>query len=159
MAVLRAEPFSWASSGVRILSGEEELTRLHVTAFRGKGSFELEGQAFTIEPVGFFKSDSVLKKGGSIIAKAKKEGAFKRRFEISSAGHRFTLESRKWTGREYALTLGTQEVGRMKREGFAGKRILMDFPDDVPTVLQVFLAYVVISQARREAAAAASAGG
>jgi hypothetical protein len=70
---------------------------------------------------------------------------------------RLRLESQKWTGREYKLLLGNQEVGSVKREGFAGRRVMMDFPDDVPVVLQVFLAFIVISQARREAAA--SGGG
>jgi hypothetical protein len=93
-------------------------------------------------------------KGASVIAKAKKAGAFKRTWEISSAGHHLTLESRSLLGREYALLLGTHEVGRVKREGFAGRKTVMEFPDEVPVFLQVFLAYIVISQARREAAAA-----
>jgi hypothetical protein len=54
--------------------------------------------------------------------------------------------------------LGSQEVGGIRREGFTGRRLLLEFPDDVPLFLQVFLAYVVASQARRERAAAASGG-
>ncbi len=46
----------------------------------------------------------------------------------------------------------------MKREGFSGKKLVLDFPDDVPDFLQVLLAFVVLSQAKREAAAAALAG-
>ena len=158
MAILRAEPLSWISLGVRILSDDGEITQLSMSAFRNKGRFQLEGDDFTIEPEGFFGTDATLKKGASIIAKAKKAGAFKRTWEISSAGHRLNLESRSWTGREYALLLGNHEVGRVKREGLAGRRTRMEFPDDVPGFLQVFLAYIVISQARREAAAAAGGG-
>jgi hypothetical protein len=155
VATLRAEPLSWLSFGVRILSGEEEITQLSISAFRTKGSFVLDGDEFTVDPSGFFGSDATLRKGASIIAKAKKAGAFKRTWEISSAGHRLKLESRSLTGKEYALLLGAHEVGRVKREGFTGRRTMMEFPDDVPVFLQVFLAYIVISQARREAAAAA----
>ena len=156
MATLRAEPLSWLSFGVRILSGDEEITQLKISAFRTKGSFKLDGDEFTIEPSGFFRSDATLMKGSSVIAKAKKAGVFKRTWEISSAGHHLTLESRSLMGREYALLLGTQEVGRVKRQGFSGRQTAMEFPDNVPVFLQVFRAYIVISQARREAAAAAS---
>lgn len=158
MAVLYAEPLGWTSFGVRILSGDEELTQLMVSAFKRKGSFELDGEAFTIEPEGFFRSNAVLKKGSSTLAKVTKPSFLRRRFEISSAGHRLVLESRGWTGREYVLLLGSQEVGRVKREGLSGRKLLLEFPDDVPMFLQVLLAYVVVSQAKREAAAAASGG-
>jgi len=155
--VLHAEPLGWATHGVRILSGGEEITQLKISAFKGKGSFFLEGEDFFIEPKGFFQSDAVLKKGTAIIAKVKKP-SLRRRFEISSAGHRLVLESQSWRGREYRLLLGTQEVGSVKREGFSGKRVLLEFPDDVPVFLQSLLIYIVASQAKREAAAAAAGG-
>jgi hypothetical protein len=156
VAVLHAEPLGWHSSGVRILSGSEELTRLAISAFRRKGSFDLDGETFAIEPEGFFRSNAVLKKGSSVIARVQKPSLLRRRFEISSAGHRLVLESRGWTGREYGLLLGSSEVGLIKREGFGGKKLTLEFPDDVPMFLQVFLAYVVVSQAKRERAAAAA---
>ena len=154
MAVLRAEPLGWATFGVRILSGTEEITQLKISAFKGKGTFALDGEEFSIEPKGFFQSDAVLKKGTAVIAKILKPSLLRRRFEISSAGHRLVLESRGWTGREYRLLLGNQEVGSIKREGFAGRKYLLDFPEDVPIFLQVLMAYIVASQAKREAAAA-----
>jgi len=156
VAVLHAEPLGAISSGYRIVSAGEEITQLQISLFKGKGSFALREGEFNVGPMGFFRSDAVLKKGSSVIAKSKKSGALRRRFEISSAGHRLTLESQKWTGKEYKLLLGNQSVGTVKREGFAGRRVIMEFPDDVPVFLQVFLAFIVISQARREAAAAAS---
>ena len=158
MSFLHAKPLGWASFGARILRGEEELTQLKITAFRSKGSFQLDGEEFTIEPKGFFLSSAVLKKGSSVIARVEKESAFKRRFEISSAGHRFVLASKRWTGRDYLLLLGKQEVGRVRREGFAGRKLKLEFPDDVPLFIQVLMAYVVLAQAKREASAAASSG-
>lgn len=155
MGVLHAEPLGWLSSGVRILSGGEELTSLSISAFRGKGSFDLEGETFAIEPEGFFRSEAVLKKGSSVLARAQKPSVLRRRFEISSAGHRLVLESQGWTGREYALLLGSSEVGAIARKGFGGRKLTLEFPDEVPMFLQVFLAYVVVSQANRERAAAA----
>jgi len=156
---LHAEPLSWVSSGVRIFRGEDELTQLKITAIKSKGSFQLDGEEFTIEPKGFFQSEAVLKKGSSVIAKVKKNSVFRRRFEVSSAGHRLVLESKKWTGRDYVLLLGNQEVGWVRREGLTGKKIELEFPDEVPVVIQILLTYVVLSQARREAAAGAASGG
>lgn len=125
---------------------------------RVRGGFDLGGETFTVEPEGFFRSHAILKKGGSTLARVRKPSLLRRRFEISSAGHRLVLENRGWRGREYVLLLGTQEVGRVKREGFSGRKLLLEFPDDVPDFLQVLLAYVVVSQAKREAAAAAAGG-
>ena len=155
MAVLQAEPTSWASFGARILDGERQLTELRITAFKGRGSFELDGDLFEIQPHGFIGSNATLKKGGSVIARVTKPSFLKRRFEISSAGHHLRLESTGWLGKDYLLYLGSQEVGRIRREGFTGRKLRLEFPDEVPVFVQVLLAYVVLSQAKREAAAAA----
>ncbi len=156
MAFIYAEPLGWASFGVRLLAGEEELTQLKVSTFKNRGSFYLDGEVFVIEPEGFWRTNALLKRDGVVIAKAVKTSIWKRRFEITSAGHRLVIEGRGWSGREYVLLLGKQEVGWVKREGFTGRRMRLDFPDEVPLVLQVFLTYIVAAQARREAAAAAS---
>lgn len=155
MALLYAEPLKWYSSGVRISTSDQDLTALEITAFRSRGSFQLEGEGFTVEPEGFFQTAAVLKKGAAILARAQKPSIFRRRFEITSAGHRMVLECRRWTGRDYVLLLGSREVGRIQRVGFAGRRLRMEFPDDVPLFILVFLTYLVAVQARREAAAAA----
>lgn len=155
MALLHAEPLGWISFGLRILDGDLEIARLEVSPFRKRGSFVLEGEAFEIEPVGFFRSGAVLKKGSSVVARVVKPKFYRRRFEVGSAGHRFVLESRGWAGREYELLLGAQPVGRIRRSGFAGRKLEMDFPDNVPLFLQLLLAYVVRAQASRERSAAA----
>jgi len=156
MAVLRTEPLGWASSGVRILSGENEITQLAISILKGKGSFEVDGDAFTIDSHGLLRADAVLKKGSSVIARVKHIGFFGRRFEISSAGHKLFLEGRGWLGKNYVLRLMDRDVGRIKREGFMGRKISLEFPDEVPAFLQVLIVYVVLSQARRDAAAAGS---
>jgi len=158
VAVIHAEPLGWASLGVRLLAGNEELTQLKVSTFKNKGSFELDGDVFTIEPEGIWRTKVSLKKDGRAIARAHKTSMWRRRFEVTSAGHRLVIEGRGWRGREYVLLLGKQEVGWVKREGLTGRRLRLEFPDEVPLMLQVFLAYIVTAQARREAAAAASGG-
>jgi hypothetical protein len=153
VAILQTEPLGLFSFGARIRAGDREVARLGISFFRSRGSFTLDGEAFLIEPMGFFGSGVILKKGSSVIARVTKPSFFRRRFEVNSAGHRFVLESRSRTGREYVLLLGAQEVGRIERGGFMGKRLKLDFPDEVPLVLQVLLAFVVLAQAKRERAA------
>jgi hypothetical protein len=156
LAILEAAPTGWASKTIVIRSGEEEITRLVITTWKSRGSFTLDGGAFQIEPQGFWQVNAHLKKGSTVIARAEKPSLTKRAFLITSAGHRLMLESRSWSGREYALLLGSQEVGRIEMRGLTGRKIRMEFPDEVPAVLQVFLIYVVLCQASREAAAAAA---
>ena len=102
------------------------------------------------------RQNALLMRGGNPIARAEKPALLRRQFTVSSAGHRLILESRSWTGREYALLVGSVEVGRITREGFLGRSVTLRLPDDVPEVLQIFLAYIVICQSKREAAAAAA---
>jgi hypothetical protein len=156
MAVLHTKPTGFASWNVRVLSGEAEITRLKISLIRSKGSFELDGDTFTIEPQGFFMVSAELRKGASVIARAEKASLTRRRFKITSAGHRLELESRSWTGREYVLLMGEKEVGTIRRSGFLGTKCELDFPDEVPVFLQIFLTYLAIAQAKREAAAAGS---
>ena len=127
-----------------------------VFAKYGGVEIKLDGDEFTIEPMGFFRNGAELRKGGSVIGRAEKPSFFRRKFQVSSAGHRLVLESRGWRGRKYVLLLGKQEVGWIEREGLTGKKMELDFPDDMPLFLQVFLAYLVARQAKREAAAAAA---
>ena len=156
MAILEAEPTGWASWNVLIKSDGAPITELKISAWKSRGSFQLDGQDFTIEPIGFWLQNAILQRGGTVIAKAEKPGLMRRRFVITSAGHRMEMESRSWTGREYALLMGHQEVGRITREGMLGRRTSLQFPDEVPEVIQVFLTYIVLCQAKREAAAAAA---
>jgi hypothetical protein len=154
VAVLRTEPAGWGSWSARINSGDHPLTELRISLFRSRGRFSLHGEEFSVDPQGLLGTTAVLRKGSNIIARAEKTSAFRRRFRITSAGHRLDLVSRSWSGREYALLLGSQEVGMVRRTGFGGRKITMEFPDQVPVFLQVFLAYLVLCQAKREAAAA-----
>lgn len=156
MAILRTEPLGWLSSGVRILADGQELSLLNISLVRSRGRFILDDEEFTVEPKGFFWSGAELRRGSTVIARAEKSSPFRRRFEITSAAHRMVLESRSWTGREYRLLLGQQEVGRIRREGWTGRKMELDFPEDVPRFLQLFLAYLALAQAKREAAAASS---
>ena len=158
MTVLHTEAVGWIGRDVRILSGEEELTRLHISGFRKKGSFEMDGASFSIEPQGFFGANAVLKKGTATLARVEKTSLFRRRFKISSAGYSLFLESRSLFGKEYVLLVGGQEVGSVRRRGMTGRRMSLDFPDEFPLFMIILLAYLVESQARREAATSAAGG-
>ena len=156
MAVLIAEPTGWASWNARIESDGKEITLLSVSFFKNRGTFRLGGEEYVIESRGLFKPSVTLKKGATVIARAEKSSFLHRRFEISSAGHPLRLESQSWSGREYALLVGSQEVGSISRTGFTGRKMRLEFPDEVPLVLQLLLTYLVLVQAKREAAAASS---
>ena len=154
VAILRADPLSWAGYGYSIRRDDVELTQLRITLFRSRGSFQLDGEDFSLKPRGFLGRDVEMIRGGSVIARSTRPSLLRRRFEVSSAGHHLVLESRSWTGRKYVLLLGSQEVGRVTREGWIGKKMELDFPNEVPVVLQILLVYLVACEAKREAAAA-----
>ena len=156
MPILEAVPTGWASSNVLIKSDGDPISELIISAWKSRGRFHLDGQEFFIEPKGFWLHNAVLLRGGSVVAKAERIALLKRRWVISSAGHRLELMSRSWTGREFVLRMGASEVGKITRKGMTGRKIALHLPDDVPEVLQIFLTYIVVCQAKREAAAAAA---
>lgn len=156
MVILEAEPTGWVSRNARIRLNDTDLTELTISPWKSRGSFSLNGEDYAIEPQEFWLINAVLKKGSTIIARAQKPSLMRRSFVITSAGHRMTLESRSWSGREYALLIGTQEVGRVTRKGMTGRRVRLEFPDEVPVVLQLFLTYLVLCQAKRESDAVAA---
>jgi len=154
VATLQAEPLSWMRYHYSIRRNDEEITRLRITLFRNRGDFDLDGERFLLNPRGLLGREVEMIRGGSVMARASRPSLLWRRFDVSSAGHHLALESRSWTGRKYVLLLGNQEVGQVTREGWMGKKMEVDFPDDVPVALQVLLVYLVACQAKREAAAA-----
>ncbi len=154
MALLRTEPRRWGSWSAVILSGEEKITELTISLFRSRGSFELAGERYSVDPQGFWGQRSVLRKGATTLARAEKPSFLRRSFSIRSAGYRLKLESRSWSGRNYALVVAGRDVGFIRKAGFGRRRLELEFPDEVPTFLQVYLAYLVLCQAKKEAAAA-----
>lgn len=154
MGILRTEPLRWGSWSAAVLSGEETITELAISLFRSKGSFELDGERYFIDPEGFFGQRSVLRNGETTLARSEKPSFLRRRFTITSAGHHLELESRSFSGRNYALVLGGRDVGSIRVSGFLRRRLKLDFPDEVPMFLRVYLAYLVLWQAKTEAAAA-----
>lgn len=156
MAVLIAEPTGWTSWNARITADDRELTVLSVSFWKSRGTFRLEGEEYLIEPRGFWQTSVDMKRGATVIARVEKPSFLRRNFLITSAGHRMELRCRSWWGREYALVVEGREVGSVTRKGLTGRKVRLEFPEKVPTVLQILLAYLVLVQAKREAAAAAS---
>ena len=156
MPILEVEPTGWASWDALVTADGAPIAELRISAWKSRGRFQLDGEDFTIEPSGFWLQNAVLKRGESVVARAERPALLRRQFSISSGSHRMALESRSWAGREYALQIGTQEAGRITREGFLGRKVTLRMAEDLPEALQIFLAYLVICQTKREAAAAAA---
>ena len=156
MAHLLCQPTGWASWNARITAGDAEVTHLSISFLKNRGEFRLDGEDYVIQPRSFWRTSADLKRGSTVVARAEKPSLFRRQFQVSSAGHRMVLESRSWRGREYVLRVGGREAGRVTREGLTGRKIRLEFPEEVPVLLQVFLAYLVLVQVKRETAAASS---
>jgi hypothetical protein len=160
MLVLHAmptHPFPWSWT-FRVLGEAGEIAALQISLFRSRGTFEVEGETFWAEPEGFFARVVTLRKGSTMIARAEMGSLLRRRFLVTSAGHRLSLESRSWLGREYELLMGGGPVGSVRARGFLGRRLTLELPERMPAFLAVFLAYLVLFQGKREASAASSGG-
>ena len=126
----RAFPWFWT---FRVQEEGGEMATLHLSLFRSRGAFQVEGESFAAEPEGFFGRAVTLRKGGTVIARAEMASFFRRTFGVTSAGHRLSVESRSWLGREYEVLLGGEPVGSIHAQGFLGRKLTLELPERMPS--------------------------
>jgi hypothetical protein len=154
--VLRVEPVHWYSWSFRVLQDGAELTRVEHGLFRSRGSFVLDGRTFTMRrqhPFGAF----LLEQDEREIARAAPLGMFDRGYEITF-DRKLTLKRPHPFSRRYVLHHGDLRIGELRPERMFGRASAVDFPDELPLAIRVFLMFLVVSAWRRQRAAAGAGG-
>jgi hypothetical protein len=89
-------------------------------------------------------------------ARATKESAFVRRFVVRTAERELILEPAALFARSFRLVENAMIVGYVLPDHFFTRACTLEFPDDLPAPVQVFLFWLVALMWRRAARAAAS---
>ena len=120
------------------------------------------GASISIDAIGspsvMYKSVSVLRKRGrhvQIGLMEADEHDVKVPANLIIAKELEILGSHGMQAHRYSEMLGLIERGELRPDRLVGRKLSLEFPDEVPVFLQILIAYVVISQVRREGAAAA----
>jgi len=158
MRELRMVPRSILSWDFRVFEGDRELALLDRKWIREGGTFVLDGATWRIEREGFAGRWKLLTSHGFVHASAEKPSLMWRHFEVTASGRRYTLRPARPFGRPYELLRGTRKVGELAPERPLRRTLRALVPDEIDTPGAVFLAFLVTTIWKRQAAAAAGGG-
>jgi hypothetical protein len=155
--MLQAAPTSWWGSRYAVRDDGEPLTELAFTSLREGGGFTLGGVPYTLRREGVAGNFVLQDPSGVAAAQARKESAFRRRFELEHPGGGLRVESTSVWGRSYRV-LGPEgrQLGEVRWRSFWRREVDATLPDDLPRHIQVFVLWLVLLMIRRDEAAATS---
>ncbi len=136
----------------RLLEDGREIADVHPPVLRGTGTIEAEGRTFAIRRDGFLRPQFRLVDGDHTLAHA--EPAFLGSFEVTALDRRFTLKRTRLFLRRYELLHGERAVGSLTPTSPLSFSAEVDLPADLPIATRAFLAFIVLRQWHRAAAAA-----
>ena len=157
MTQMQARPshlFSWDFD--LYLEGEF-LAGFDMSWLREGGRFTYEGREYHLAREGFWSGDFALTVDEGVLALATKESAFTRRFVVRVGTRELVLEPASLFGRSFRLVENGSAVGHVLPEHWFARACTLEFPDELPVPVQVFLFWLVVLMWRREASAAAGA--
>ncbi|MBN1362486.1 MAG: hypothetical protein JW993_17955 [Sedimentisphaerales bacterium] len=156
MAVFEARPKSLFSWGYELRRGTLVVARMDMTWLSEGGSFTWEGIGYRLSRQGFWSGDFLLEGAGQIPARATKPSPFRRHFEVHVGPRVLALEAVSPLTRAFRLLENGSLVGAVTPRSFFSRCCTVDFPDDLPVPVQVFLFWLVVLMWRRAANSSAA---
>ncbi|HSR50298.1 MAG TPA: hypothetical protein VLV83_05680, partial [Acidobacteriota bacterium] len=139
---IEAVPRGLIRNGYVLQMQGQPIAELVMSGWREKATFDVGGVPYQLCRQGAVSGDFVLESQGRMLARATKPSAFKSRFEIQLldlGGLAFTLRKGSLTDSSFRLFRGSQQVGRITREGFLKRRTSIELPEDLPLPSRIFL--------------------
>ncbi len=140
-------PFSW---GFDLYLEGELLAGFDMSWLREGGRFTYEGREYLLSREGFWSGDFLLATDQEVLARAAKS-AFVRRFVVRTAERELVLEPASLLTRRFRLVENGLIVGFVLPNHPFTRACTLEFPDDLPVPVQVFLFWLVVLMWRRAA--------
>lgn len=151
--VLEAKRAGFWKGDYELSADGRPLTRWDAKAWRGGGSFELDGRRYEVRAVRFGSRYELVDQTGMPLAAANRVG--RKRWNVEAEGRTYTFERASFWRNDERLVVDDREAGTIRRLGAFRSDAVADLPGlSVP--LQVFVFTVVLSAWDAAAAAAAS---
>ncbi|MBM4027524.1 MAG: hypothetical protein FJ280_19275 [Planctomycetes bacterium] len=151
MIRIQARPrhmFSWDFD--LYLEGEL-LAGFDMAWLREGGTFTYGGREYHLTREGLWSGEFLLMSQQQVLARATKESAFVRRFLVRSGDRALALEPASPFTRRFQLLENGAVIGSIVPEHWFTRACTLQFPDDLPVPLQVFLFWLVVLMWRRDA--------
>lgn len=157
-AGLTLVPKHWYSWNFRVVADAREIGEVTRSWWRERGSLRIEGVTYSVRREGLWSGDFLLEREGRVVARAEKTSPLRRRYRITAADRRLTLEAASAFGRSFLILHGSRSVGSVRPARAFSRKAIVEMEDPVSPPVQLFLAFLVVGQWKRTADAAAAAG-
>lgn len=149
--MLTATPRHWFTWDYAVSAGTEHLGDIDVSWWRERGMLTLGGQHYEVyreRPLG---GDFILESEGTVLARAEKPSALRRRLVIHADGARYELRPRDLFTRTFDLHGESGIMGSLSASGVFSRRVKVDLPDTLPLPLRVFVVWLTVVLWKRDA--------
>jgi hypothetical protein len=154
--MLRAFPKSWFSPDYKVLEDNAIIAIVALSWMREAGELTIAGSSYRVYREGLLTGSFVLESDGSILASADKPSAFYRSFLVKHDGKEYTLEAESAGYRKFVLLEGGKQLGSVYPEHALTRKAVIDFPEEIPLVVRVFMFWLVVILWKRASDAAAA---
>lgn len=154
--MLRAVPKSWFSSEYRVLENNATVAIIDLSWWREAGELTVGGSTYRVYREGLMSGPFVLESGGAIIARAEKPRAFYRSFLVEHDEKEYTLEAESALYRKFVLSEGGERIGSVYPEHALTRKAVVDFPEEIPLAVRIFMFWLVMILWKRASDAAAA---
>ena len=151
--MLQATPTAWFSWNVRVEQAGRELAVLERSFFLDRGRFTAAGVEYRIARGGF--RVWLLEIDGRTLARARGTGLMRVGFEVTAQDRVLTLRAARPLSRRFTLLHGDLEIGSMRATSLFRRSAQIDFPDELPLPLRLFLTFLVFTAWKRAQRSAA----
>jgi hypothetical protein len=139
------------------INREEDLVAtLVMRMLRERCTIEADGVTVEGERSGLMKPVYTLKNGERTIARVRKTSAVRTRYALDLGGAEITIRQTGWTGRQFLVSRGDEQIGSVRRRGWWGRHAEINLPPEWPLGLKIFVFWIIALAWRRQDAAAAS---
>jgi hypothetical protein len=157
--MLRAIPTGWFSTKYDLLENENPVGRIDLAFASESASFTIQGEELKAYREGWMSGRFLLEsERNGIVASAEKPSAMYRSFDITYAGHSYTLEARSVFSRNFFLREGENDIGSIRPDHLFTTRSTIELPDHLPIHIQAFLFWLTAILWGRETNSAAAGG-
>jgi len=151
-------PKSWFSWNFNIMDGVRAVAEIDVSGWREKGLLAVDGIDYLVYREGLMNDTFILELGGKVLARAEKAKAFHRAFLIKYAAKQYTLKAKSAFRREFLLLEGDRKIGTLSPKGVFSHRAIVEFPEELPLPVKVFIIWLAVILWKRESDSGAASG-
>ncbi len=154
--MLRAVPKSWFSSDYTLIENNTAVATIDTSWWREAGELIIKGAIYRVAREGLLSGAFVLASGSSVLARAEKPSALYRSVVVEYGGMTYVLEAASALRRKFVLLEEGRHVGAVEPEHALTRKAMVNFPEEIPLVVQVFLYWFVMILWKRDSDAAAA---